>query len=233
MEKARQVKILSIVALVVAIAGMTLGFAAFSTTLNISSSANVTPSSEDFKIRVYGFKDDSIYDEGSSIFNFTDDDLSDSYGTALMDGATGTIASIDNSAHVITNLNVNFENKTGEVMYSFVIKNEGKYDAYLDLSNLIYSNGEYGLGNIINKSCFAGDGTTESLVDQACDGISALAAIIDKETGDGKYITDDFYKIQVNDYEHFVVIIRYDGPFADGPFDVEFEDFQLKFSTTK
>ncbi|MBQ3511969.1 MAG: hypothetical protein IJA30_06735 [Bacilli bacterium] len=49
MEKERQIKLLSIIALVVAITGMTLGFAAFSTTLNISSSATVTPNSEDFK----------------------------------------------------------------------------------------------------------------------------------------------------------------------------------------
>ena len=52
MEKTRQIKILSIVALVVAIAGMTLGFAAFSTTLSISSSATVTPNSDDFKVVV-------------------------------------------------------------------------------------------------------------------------------------------------------------------------------------
>ena len=50
MEKTRQMKILSIIALVVAIAGMTLGFASFSTTLSISSSATVIPNSEDFKV---------------------------------------------------------------------------------------------------------------------------------------------------------------------------------------
>ena len=53
MEKQRQMKLLSIVTLVVAIIGMTLGFAAFSTTLSISSSATVTPTSEDFKISLY------------------------------------------------------------------------------------------------------------------------------------------------------------------------------------
>ena len=50
MEKERHIKILSIIALVLAIAGMSLGFAAFSTTLNISSSASVTPNSDNFNI---------------------------------------------------------------------------------------------------------------------------------------------------------------------------------------
>ena len=73
MEKERQVKLLSIIALVVAITGMTLGFAAFSTTLNISSSATVTPNSSDFKINVYGFEDyesiEQFLDSGFSIEN--------------------------------------------------------------------------------------------------------------------------------------------------------------------
>ena len=56
MEKVRQVKVLSIFALVLAILGMSLGFATFSSTLNISSSATVSPNSEDFKMRIYGFE---------------------------------------------------------------------------------------------------------------------------------------------------------------------------------
>ena len=51
MEHNRKIKILSIVALVLAISAMTLGFAAFSTTLNISSSASVTPNSGDFSVK--------------------------------------------------------------------------------------------------------------------------------------------------------------------------------------
>ena len=45
----RKTKIITIVALVIAIFGMTLGFAAFSATLNISTSATVAPNSEDLK----------------------------------------------------------------------------------------------------------------------------------------------------------------------------------------
>ena len=45
--------ILSIIALVIAIVGMSLGFAAFSATLNISSSASVTPDSGSFYLGFY------------------------------------------------------------------------------------------------------------------------------------------------------------------------------------
>ena len=50
MEKNKGSKIIAIVALVVAVFGLTLGFAAFSNTLTISSSAYVSPSSDNFKI---------------------------------------------------------------------------------------------------------------------------------------------------------------------------------------
>ena len=53
MEKNRKFKILSIVLLVMAIAGMTLGFAAFSTTLSISSSASVTPNRDSFGVKFF------------------------------------------------------------------------------------------------------------------------------------------------------------------------------------
>ena len=62
MEKGRKIKILSIIALVVSIIGMTLGFAAFSSTLTISSSASVTPNASDFNFVVYGIGDDVEYE---------------------------------------------------------------------------------------------------------------------------------------------------------------------------
>ena len=50
MEKSRTSKIIAVVALVVAVLGLSLGFAAFSNTLTISSSATVSPDSGDFDI---------------------------------------------------------------------------------------------------------------------------------------------------------------------------------------
>lgn len=230
MEKNRNVKILSIVALVVAIAGMTLGFAAFSTTLSISSSATVTPNSDDFKITIYGIKDSSFYDTfADNNYAYTDSDISDSYGVALEDTATSTTASIDNVSHTISNINASFSNE-GDVQYAFIIKNEGKYDAYLDLTDK--KTGSI-IAVLLNKNCIAKDGATESLVTSACNGVQAAVGFVDKETGREISTTESYYKITSGDYVLFTVMMNYSGPFADGPFDVEFEDFQLKFSTTK
>lgn len=230
MEKARQVKILSIVALVLAIAGMTLGFAAFSTTLSISSSATVTPNSDDFKITIYGIKDSSFYDTfADNNYAYTDSDISDSYGVALDSDATSTTASIDNVSHTISNINASFSNE-GDVQYAFIIKNEGKYDAYLDLTDK--KTGSI-IAVLLNKNCIAKDGATESLVASACNGVQAAVGFVDKETGREISTTESYYKITSGDYVLFTVMMNYSGPFADGPFDVEFEDFQLKFSTTK
>ena len=230
MEKTRQMKILSIIALVVAIAGMTLGFAAFSTTLSISSSASVTPNSDDFKITIYGIKDSSFYDTfADNNYAYTDSDISDSYGVALDSDATSTTASIDNVSHTISNINASFSNE-GDVQYAFIIKNEGKYDAYLDLTNKKTGND---MVVLLNKNCIAKDGATESLVASACDGVQADIGFFNKENGTFISTTESYYKIASGDDALFTVMMNYSGPFADGPFDVEFEDFQLKFSTTK
>ncbi len=51
MEKQRQTKVITIVALVVAVFGISLGFAAFSNILTISSSATVKPDALSFSVR--------------------------------------------------------------------------------------------------------------------------------------------------------------------------------------
>ena len=131
MNKTRQIKILSIIALVLAITGMTLGFAAFATTLSISSSATVTPSSEDFKINIYGVKDQQSLNEFlNNNYQFEDVYLSSTNGVALANNADSVVATINNSTHTISGLKALFDNKSGDVSYIFVIKNEAKYDAF-------------------------------------------------------------------------------------------------------
>ena len=59
MSSYRKTKVLTIIALVIAIVTLGVGFAAFSTTLNISSSASVSPSSDNFSIGFYANKSQS------------------------------------------------------------------------------------------------------------------------------------------------------------------------------
>ena len=236
MEKARQVKILSIVALVIAIAGMALGFAAFSTTLSISSSATVTPSSDDFKITIYGIEDE---EKLVSFINYNTllepDILSSTSGgsVALYKKVDRSLATIDNVNHTISGINVNFENKEAQVIYIFGIVNEGKYDAYMDLSEMSNVDGKYSLSSMLNKRCIPDAGTSDALVTQACAGLEISTGIFDNETDTYKEIEDDYLKIPVGEYELLFYSLYYKGPFADGPFNVEIDDFQFKFSTVK
>ena len=51
MKHTRKQKLFIVISLFVAIASLSIGFAAFSTTLNISSSASVNPNSDSFSVR--------------------------------------------------------------------------------------------------------------------------------------------------------------------------------------
>ena len=136
MEKQRQIKLLSIVALVIAIAGMTLGFAAFSTTLNISSSATVTPNSEDFKIVAYGLEEEMTGDD--FIQNATNLDLysstskanpinggtwNDTYSTLNKGIAT---ISTNNNSIIINNIYAEMEKPYTFITYPILIKKRGE-----------------------------------------------------------------------------------------------------------
>jgi hypothetical protein len=112
-----------------AVAGMTFGFAAFSTSLNISSSANVIPNSDDFKLRIYGFATeenavlfvDSIFMNEAPNFDL----LSNEESVVVSDGKSmsGETAVIDNSTLSISNMNVSLsEPSESTVAYLFVIK---------------------------------------------------------------------------------------------------------------
>ena len=161
MRKDRKVQMLSIVALVLAITGMSLGFAAFSSTLSISSSATVTPNSDDFKMVVYGLIDN---EEANALLLGETLDFSKWSLVEVPDiNNYGSTAVIDNSNLTINNINVSFSKPGCNTAYIVAIKNEGMYDAYLDLDKY---------KPIIASNCVSNGDATQSLVDDACIGIS-------------------------------------------------------------
>ena len=105
MERDRSAKIIAIVALCVAVAGLSIGFAAFSNDLTIKSNASVTPNPNDFDV------------------NFSSQDGSEVAGTVTGVGtnsATAENATIDNSnSPTITGLKANFTEPGQKVTYSF------------------------------------------------------------------------------------------------------------------
>ena len=120
MERERSGKVIAIVALLVAVAGLSLGFAAFSTTLNITSSADVPIDASVWKV---GF---------SNVNN------SIPSSTVTVNGVTDASnnGSIDLTQFVISqtaNGNATLHTTNGsKVDYDFYIVNDGNLDAYLN-----------------------------------------------------------------------------------------------------
>lgn len=229
MRKNRQVKLVAILTIFVSILGLTLGFAAFSNVLTISSSATVTPNSSDFKLVIYGAADaNNIGDIDKTITSLTE---SDPYSDPPRETKK---AIINNETLTISNLDVTFKEPGDYFAYYFKIKNEGKYDAYITKSDFEK------ILNISNtKTCVAAAGTTETMVQDACEFIEVSANLYDYSTygvinSESLLQSDDYVKIPVGSYASLVVEFNYRGKDvvrADGEFIVNFDDIKLNFST--
>ena len=153
MEKDRGTKIIAIVALLVAIVGVSLGFASFSNNLTISAEANVTPLNS-LKVLFTSTKNATDY-AGSNIVitKLPAEDVSEY--TSFTAG-TPTINNSVVTAPTITGLNADFVKPGESVKYTFYAYNDSTYAAYL--TSIAFG----------NKSCTPAD---NSLVQSACDEI--------------------------------------------------------------
>lgn len=108
MEKERSSKIIAIVALVVAVIALSIGFASYSNSVNISSSATVTPTN-DFSV-LFSSSASSLLTNDVEAFN-------------VSDGATATDAVIDNGTTIPTigNLSATFTDPGQSVTYRFYV----------------------------------------------------------------------------------------------------------------
>ncbi len=113
MEKERQFKVLVLVALIVAIAALSFGYAAWSTTLTINGSAKVSPVSWNVLFD---------YKSGSSLTPTLT-------GSATSTGATLTSTSV--SGYTAT-----LKAPGDSVTYNWLVKNTGGIDAKLNTYNL-------------------------------------------------------------------------------------------------
>lgn len=212
----------------------TLGFAAFSNTLTISSSATVSPNESDFKIKTYGITFET--DETSNIYDiasYTSDkkSVAGHMGNPAPLSMSNAVIS-DDGLH-ISNMSATFQ-EGSTVIYFFAIKNEGKYDAYLDLKK--YYQLSSGLESM-SITCTARDGTSQDLVDQTCQNMIYEIAFYDSEIQGivPESLEDAYYKLSPGDYLFLDIGIAYspsnNNVLADGDFDVEIEDVTFEFST--
>lgn len=150
MEKDRKGRIIAIVALVIAVAGLSIGFAAFSTSLQIGTSANVKASSN-WNV---GFSTD-----GTNI-----EDVSTA-GTVSAN-ETGNPGELDVTKYTIgQKTNATLSTTEGSsVSYNLSILNKGSLTAYLDSVNfdnvsISCTNAPAGTNEVIEGTAAAG--TTE------------------------------------------------------------------------
>lgn len=215
MEKNRRAQVMAIVALLLAVGGLSLGFAAFSQSLTIKSSAAVSPDKNTFNV----------------VFtNSTENGTSVTPTLSPASGFTAADATINNSDHDITGLKANFTAPGQSATYTFKAKNTGELQAYL---NGVTFNNVNGSSPAAAKVCTPGSGTTAALVTAACDDIS-----ISVKVGDGAAYTSSngsiaSHALAVGDSEDVVVTITYaeGGDRADGDFTVAFGDVSLLYGS--
>lgn len=214
MRKNRNTKLLIIIALIVSIVGLTLGFAAFSNTLVISSKAHINPSSDSFKVQF------SSSDTGV---------ITSSVSGESSTGATAGTATINGTT--ISNLTASFTGLGQSVTYTFYVHNTGEYEAYLKTITF-----ENVTNNNAAKVCTAKDeeNSNSSLINAACEDISVTIKVKDTETSTSiENITG--HSLPKKSSEMVTVIVSYENNNnkADGDFKVAFGDISLMYSSAE
>lgn len=207
MERKRQRQKLVIFMLMFSIASLSIGFAAFSATLNISSSASVTPNSDTFSVKF-----------SVSANELTVSPVAPSGVTANVAATNGVINNSTNPT--ISNLSASFTAPGQYVMYTFYARNMGEYTAYLNSVNFL---GE--------KVCTSASGNANELVQSACEDVTIFTTIATGSYMDTTSITGHSLAPNLSDRIQVVINYESDAVRADEAFTVKFPDIALVYST--
>lgn len=213
MDRDRSTKVIAIVALCVAVFGLSVGFAAFSNDLTIKSEATVKPNASDFDV------------------NFSSSDTSETDGTVTATSTAGVSAqdaTINNAtAPTISGIKVEFTEPGQSAKYSFFAHNAGKYKAFLN--NVTFKNAKDANANI---ACVAAEGTNAAMVASACQGIS-----IKVKVGTTTFVEPTpnitSHELPIDQYEPVEVTIEYasGAARADGDFQVNIGEIVLTYGS--
>ena len=243
----RKRKMIIIFILVLAVCGLSVGLATFSSVLTISSSATVKPNNDEYNLMIYGLDASTKVEEINSF-----DELLLNYGStteAIPQISGGKVlapaAKIDNNMFKISDISVQFFiNSLAELsssdgaLYMFAIVNEGAYPVYFDIMKLDdYLNSSHG------KICVSDDPSVQEELDLYCEYIDDFVTY-------GHYVYEsdnfqfDFFNetdltgsglLEIDVGEHVVLwvgIMGKSGSELDikGEFSVFFDDISLDFS---
>ena len=224
-SKDRTYQVVAIVGLIIGVCALTIGFAAFSTTLTIRSSAEVNPTSDVLDV-VFSTSNNSV---ATGSVNGVD--------AGTVTGATGDSATLTGTT--ITGIKANFTEPGQSVTYTFNTYNNSAFLAYL---NSITFKNVTGSDPAATKVCTAkpaGNGVNPATtgVAEACNDIS-VSVTVGSHTATGSETATDIgsHSLASKVGEQVVVTITYSnaegaGHTADGDFTVEFGDIELTYST--
>ena len=194
-------------ALILSVFTISLGFAAFSTILNISAKAHMVLDRPAFSV-VFSSSNES-YQTNAVAPTKSDSSITTTNGT------------INNTEEpTISNLSALFTDTGQTVTYTFYVHNNGKVAAYLNSINFIGS-----------KTCTTVSGDYSIYVDSACNSIkmeiSYNGLTYSQTTSD---IQEQ--KINVGEFKPVVVTLQYpsDGADTDESFNVNFPNITLEYS---
>lgn len=221
MERDRSSKVIAIVALLVAVVGVSVGFVALGRDLTITSEANVSPENN---LIVLFSSDDAEQKTEPVVGKVIDSTITEGETSA----ATAENASI--SGTTISNLEANFTKPGQTVTYEFYAHNAGSFAAYL--TDIMFEDA----ATEKKKVCTPATGTTAEYANNACEDIK-----IEVSVGEGSSLEEATttvpgiagHELGMNSFEKVVVTISYPtgSDVADGDFSVKFGDITLRYSS--
>jgi len=226
MEKDRSSKVIAIVALFVAVVGLSIGFASFSRTLEIQPSADVEPINT-FSV-VFSSTADEVLENAVTPTLTPDPETTDN---VVLSATNATIS--NGLTPTISNLAATFSEPGQKVEYTFYV-HPSEFDAYLRA--VTFNNVT---GDTVAKKCVAKDAqdTTVSTVNAACESISLKVELTDSNDRTTSYDATDSevsgHKLAKDSFKPVKVTIEYaaDGAKADGDFTVSFGSVSLLYKT--
>lgn len=231
MERERRKKVIIVIALIVVVLGISLGFAAFSNNLTITAGTEVEPLNS-LKV-LFSSSNTSQEEIGGNI----ELSLLPNGETTNYPGFTASTPVIDNSVVTspkLSNLKATFIRPGESATYKLYIHNASSYDSQLTAI-------DFG-----TKSCVAKTGTSQTLVDEACDEID-ISVTVGGGTGEPTAVTKtqntsssnivSGHVLAASQYETVTVTLSYNDLSSgagntdlDGDFDVTFGDVTLTYT---
>jgi len=212
-------RVFAIAGLLIGVIALTIGFAAFNQSLVIRSSAEVDVADTPLNI---GFSTATNAITPGSV-------------TPTVTGVTGATAEDATlSSTTISGIHAVFTKPGQKATYAFKVYNASPYVAYLN--SIVYDDVE---SETSPKVCKAAAGTTQTYVNNACNGITITVTV-----GLGSYIESTNsgisqgsinHSLAGSSYEDVTVDIEYasGSSEADGDFTVDFGDITLNYSTVQ